>query len=136
MTQDIHAALRNIPLFASLDDESLRQISTLASEFEAKQGHVLIERGQAGSGVFIIERGSVRIDLPDGRQVERREGQFFGELAVLTDAPRTARVAAATDVRCLAIGRRDMLDLLQENSDVAIAMLHHVAARLVEATTG
>jgi CRP-like cAMP-binding protein len=127
--------LRGIPLFAELDEHALALIAATATEFDASAGHVLVERGQEGAGMFVLEEGSVIVDLPGGRTLERGTGEFFGELALLGGGPRTARVRAATEVRCLAIGRRDFAQLLESEPRIAVAMLPVLARRLADAAT-
>ena len=122
--------LKNIPLFAELDDDGLEVIARLATEFEAPAGQVLAERGQPGSGLFIIEEGTVEVDMPGGDAVELGPGEFFGEVALLTDSPRNARVWARTDVRCLAISRHVFTLLLDAQPSIAATMLPIVARRL------
>lgn len=122
--------LRSIPLFAELDVEALARVAELATEFEAQAGHVLVEVGQPGSGMFVLEEGTVVVELPDGRERDLEPGEFFGEIALLTDHPRNARVQARTPVRCLAISRTDFARLLQEEPQIGIAMLPKLAARI------
>jgi CRP/FNR family transcriptional regulator, cyclic AMP receptor protein len=124
--------LRAIPLFAHVDDEALGQVAACSNEFEASAGHVLIEVGRPGAGLFILEQGTLTVELPGGKKAELGPGEFVGELALLTDAPHTARVCASTDVRCLAISRRDFADLLEEQPRVAVDMLPVLARRLVD----
>jgi CRP-like cAMP-binding protein len=126
--------IRCVPIFSALDDAGLADVAALATEFEASKGHVLVEHGQPGTGVFIIEDGKVRVDRPHGEHVDLGPGAFFGELAVLADVPRTARVSAVTDIRCLAISRNDMVELLDRRPAIAVSMLREVAHRLAEAT--
>jgi CRP-like cAMP-binding protein len=122
--------LRGIPLFAELDDDGLEVVATLATEFHAPAGQVLAERGQPGSGLFIIEEGTVEVDMPGGVAVELGPGEFFGEVALLTDSPRNARVRVRTDVRCLAISRHVFTLLLDAQPSIAATMLPIVARRL------
>lgn len=124
--------LRAIPLFSVLDEDGLERIAALATEFSAPAGHVLIERGQGGNGLFVIEAGSVRVDLPGGHAVEHGPGSFVGELAVLADTLRTARVTVVEDLQALAISRTDLTDLLEREGALAVAMLREMARRLVE----
>jgi len=124
--------LRTIPLFAHVDEGGLGRIAACSNEFEARAGHVLIEVGRPGAGLFLVEEGTLTVELPGGQQTERGPGEFVGELALLTDAAHTARVRAATDVRCLAISRRDFATLLEEHPRVALDMLPVLARRLVE----
>lgn len=135
VTTDSLQKLRRIPIFSALDDPSLERIASLVTELEAPKGHVLVEKGHPGTGVFIIEEGSARVDLPGGKQIERGPGSFFGELAVLAATPHTGRVSAASDLRALAIRRNDLLDLLQSEPSIAVSMLQEVAGRLAETIT-
>ena len=122
--------LRRIPLFADLHERALERIAELATEFEEPAGWVLIEVGQPGSGMFVLEEGTVEVRTPDGRSWELGAGEFFGELALLTDDPRKARVRAKTSVRCLAISRSDFQELLKEEPEIALAMLPRLAERV------
>jgi len=122
--------LRAIPLFSELSDEALARVGELSNEFEAPAGWVLVEVGQPGSGMFVLEEGTVEVQTPDGRHWEYGPGEFFGELALLTDHPRNARVRARTPVRCLAISRMDFQKLLQDDPEIAVAMLPKLAQRI------
>ena len=122
--------LRRIPLFADLHDRTLERIAELSTEFEEPAGWVLVEVGQPGSGMFVLEEGTVEVQTPDGRSWELGAGEFFGELALLTDDPRKARIRATTPVRCLAISRSDFQELLKEEPEIALAMLPRLAGRV------
>jgi CRP-like cAMP-binding protein len=124
-------SLRAIPLFDHLSDVSLTAVLECVNEFEAPEGQVLVQPFEAGAGLFVIEEGSVVVELRD-RRVELGEGQFFGELALLTDAGHTARVRAKTPVRCLALRRDDFDRLLQSEPTMAMAMLKALARRMAE----
>lgn len=124
--------LRGVPLMAPMDDSALKLCAELATEFEVPAGHVLAERGQPGSGMFLITEGTVVVQLPTG-PVELGPGEFFGELALLADVGRIARVRASTPVKGLAIGRKEFSELLDREPRMAIAMLPVLAQRLAEA---
>lgn len=124
-------AFRAIPLFSTLSDASLARVIDLAAEAEAPAGQVLIEPGREGSGLFVIEEGTVACELP-GRTIELGPGEFVGELALLTpDAVRSARVQARTPVRFLAIARADFERLIVEEPALALSMLRALAERLL-----
>jgi CRP-like cAMP-binding protein len=111
--------LRALPLFAALDDEQLDRLAAATSEFDAPAGQALIERGRPGSGLFVLEQGQAIVEAPEGRR-ELGPGDVFGERALLGgDGARTARVRAQTDVRCLAIARTDLEQVL--GADAAFA---------------
>jgi voltage-gated potassium channel len=124
--------LRAVPLFAEVSDDALEHVAALVTEFEAEAGHVLVQLGASGSGMFVLEQGEVVVELP-GHPVELGPGEFFGELAILADGvARTARVRAKTDVRCLAINRMDFAALLEQQPRIAVAMLPVLTRRLAE----
>jgi len=125
--------LRGVPIFAELEDAELERVAAVASEFEIPAGHVLVEHGQPGSGMFCITEGTVAVELPAG-SVELGPGEFVGELALLADGvTRVARVRARTPVRGLALGRAAFAELLRRDPQVAVSMLPVLARRLAEA---
>ena len=125
--------LRAIRIFADLDDEALDRIAAVCTEFDTAAGHVLVQPGQQGSGMFILQEGSVVVELHNGTTVTLGPGEFFGELAILAPGvSRTARVRASTPVRCLAISRPDFARVLAEQPAIAVAMLPVLAGRIAE----
>jgi CRP-like cAMP-binding protein len=111
--------LRALPLFADLDDEQLDRLAAGTSEFDAPAGRALIERGKPGAGLFVLEEGQAVVEAPEGRR-GLGPGDVFGERALLgDDGQRTARVRALTDVRCLAIGRPELEQILAEDARLA-----------------
>lgn len=132
MSKSIVERLRAVPLFAELDDGELERVAAVCAEFEVPAGHVLIERGQPGSGMFCITEGTVTVELPHG-PVQLGPGEFVGELALLAEITRIARVRAATPVKGFALGRVAFAELLDRDPHVAVRMLPVLARRLAEA---
>lgn len=125
--------LRKVPLFADLSEDALARIAESSTQFEASTGHVLVQPKKAGSGLFVIEEGSVTVELP-GRKLELGPGEFFGELALLRkDESHIARVCAASPCRLLAIRRDDFDGLLEAEPHLAVSMLKVLAERLATA---
>jgi CRP-like cAMP-binding protein len=130
MSSDAIDQLRAIPIFSQLDDEALTEVASIAGRLDVAKGAVLIERGQPGSGMFVILDGTVGVELRQ-RTVEVGPGEFIGELSLLTDhAQRSARVRATTDVSCLTIGRGEFAGLLEEHPRIAVPMLSELGRRL------
>ncbi|MCA1832924.1 MAG: Crp/Fnr family transcriptional regulator [Actinomycetota bacterium] len=126
--------LREIHLLAGLPPRSLQRILKIANEVEVPAGQVMVQPQMEGSGLFVIEEGTVVVER-SGVKIELGPGSFFGELALLTpSAVRTARVRAKTDVRCLAIARYDFRKLLEQDPKFALSMLEAIAERLVDLT--
>ena len=132
MDADPVRALRAISLFADLDDDALTDLAAWTTRVAAPAGTVLVEVGQPGAGLFVIEDGEVMVELA-GRTVRRGPGDVVGEIALLTDRPRTARVRARTAVRCWALARRDFARLLEDHPRIAVRMLPALADKLAEA---
>ena len=125
--------LRSVPLFASLDGEALQQLAGSLEEVELPAGQVLIEPNMQGSGMFVIEHGTVEVETR-GRRFERGPGEFVGELALLNArGARTARVRAKTPLRCLAVTRADFVAALEADPKLALALLEALAERLEDA---
>jgi CRP-like cAMP-binding protein len=136
MDATLMAKLRAIPIFAELDDDAIVRVGAVVTEFEAPTGHVLTQPGDEGSGMFILEEGTVAVELAAGGTVSLGPGEFFGELAILAPGvTRTARVQAATPVRCLAVARRDFAAILEAEPDIAVAMLPVLAQRIARLET-
>jgi voltage-gated potassium channel len=126
------AALRSIPLFADLSARSLGRVAQATKEVEVPAGHVLVQPGTKGTGMFFIADGTAVVET----RREHRElgpGDFFGELALMReDATRTARVRAKTPLRCLALDRASFRKLVAEHPEVAASLLEIALARLAE----
>jgi voltage-gated potassium channel len=108
-----------LPLFADLDEAQLERLAAATSVFDAPAGQALIERGKPGSGMFVLAEGEAIVEAPEGTRT-LGPGDVFGERALLgDDIERTARVRAVTDVRCLAIARAEIEQLLSDNPRLA-----------------
>ena len=124
------AALRAVPIFEGLHDESLERISAIASEVEFPQGQVVIEARTPGSGMFVILAGRVSVHAR-GLDTELGPGEVIGEVALLrSDSTRIARVQALTDVRCLAVDRPGFRELVMGDGRLALALLENIAERI------
>jgi uncharacterized membrane protein len=128
-------ALRSVPLFASLDDEAARRLRNLMSVREAPPGTLLFKMGDPGDAMYLIEAGQVRIYIHDGdgenlMLAELRDGDFFGEMAIIDGKPRSAN-AAVVEQACLAVlAREDFLRFVRGNPDVALEMVSAISERL------
>ena len=122
--------IRRAPLFANLSKRELHQIAGLADEIDLQEGKELTREGKPGREFFVIVEGDAEV-----RQGERRinnlgAGDFFGEIALLTQAPRTATVRATSPVRALVITERSFKRVLADSPQVQRKVLAALAARL------
>lgn len=124
------ALLAVCPLFADLDADGLAAVREAAVEVEFPADRSIARQGEIGSGLFIIETGSVRV-VQDGAIVARLgPGEFFGELSVLDGAPRSASVIADEPTTCIALATWDAERVMRERPGVALAILRVVVKRL------
>jgi CPA1 family monovalent cation:H+ antiporter len=118
--------MAKLPFFAELEEEDLAQIARRLRPQLAVPGQEIIRKGEIGDQMYFIASGEVDVVLPD-RLIPLGPGDFFGELALLDDAPRSADVRARTYCNVLVLSRRDFRRLL--NQDPALkAQIERVAA--------
>jgi CRP-like cAMP-binding protein len=103
------ALLVAIPIFAPLSPPVLEQLAARLTPVHAAAGDELIRAGDHGDRFYVVDHGEVEI-LVEGEPPRREgEGEYFGEIALLRDVPRTATVRAATDVDLFALDRDHFL---------------------------
>ena len=126
-------ALRRSSIFSELDDSFLTRLAGTMTDVELPAGHVLIEPRMPGAGLYVIEDGAVTVTPRSGEPVDLGAGDVVGEIALLArDGVRTARVQAKTPVRCLALDRASFQRALEEEPQLALALLQVAVERLAE----
>ena len=127
--------LRNHPLFCELPAEILDRISAYIRRRSAAKGEVLFEKGDPGVGLVGVLAGSVKISVtsPEGKDIVLniiREGEIFGEIALLDGRPRTADATAMSNCELIVIERRDFVPFLTNHPDVTLKFIEILCARL------
>jgi CRP/FNR family cyclic AMP-dependent transcriptional regulator len=132
-TQDTKVeALKRAPLFEGLSRKELVQLARVSEDVEVPPGKVLCKEGQLGREFFVIVDGEVEVTRDGKRVATRTGGEFFGEIALLEDIPRTATVTAKTPLRFFVLTRKDFRHLVNENRNVERKVLRALARRIVE----
>jgi len=131
--------LHTMDIFEELAPADLDQVAKLLKDRRVSEGSVLFRQGDPGDTMFVVQEGRVKIVTSDSMGREKvlafyGEGGFFGEMALLTGAPRTATALAATNSRLLEMRKEDFDLLLSANATIMKEMLK-VAARRQVATT-
>jgi CRP-like cAMP-binding protein len=129
--------LKNVLLFNHLKEKNLKLVANLLKEREYKKGDIIVKQGESGVGLFIIIKGKVKIvkKLADGKEIDiavHGENEFFGELSVLDDKPRTASVIAIEDTKTLAMTHWEFKALLEEHPEIALDILPVIVERFRE----
>lgn len=132
-TQDTKVeALKRAPLFAGLSRKELVQLARVSEDLEVPPGKVLCKEGQTGREFFVIVDGEVEVTRNGKHVATRTGGEFFGEIALLEETPRTATVTAKTPLRFFVLTRKDFRHLVNENPNVERKVLRALARRVVE----
>src|ERR1051326_2104783 len=121
-------ALRSVPLFASLDDDSARDLRSLLSEEVVPQNTRLFRQGDSGDAMYLIESGRVRITIRDEDKqevtlAELAQGDFFGEMSIIDGRKRSADAKVTEDSRLAVLSREAFLSFVRKKPDVALEML-------------
>jgi CRP-like cAMP-binding protein len=122
--------LRRAPLFADCSRGELEQIAQLADEIDLAEGKELTRLGESGREFFVLLEGEADVSQ-DGQSINTlRTGDFFGEIALVEDTPRTATVTATTPVRVLVITDRAFKQLLEKQPEIQRKVLVALAERV------
>ncbi len=126
--------LRKVRLFSELDDKALGQISNAAVEQRWEPGQEIVRQGDSGVGAFIIRSGKVEIVQEHAGATEKMRdlgpGQFFGEMALLDEFPRSATARALEPTTCLQITRWHFRGILESHPEIALKLLPMLTKRI------
>lgn len=120
--------LKKIRLFDGLTDDDLRQVRRICQEENAAKGTVIFQEGTFGDKCYIVLDGEIRISkfipgIGEEALAVLKPGDYFGEMALIDDFPRSAHAIANTDVDLLTISKSEMDELLFFNKEIAYKML-------------
>jgi CRP/FNR family cyclic AMP-dependent transcriptional regulator len=121
---------RNVPLFAGVSERGLRALVAAADEITEPAGKVLVREGEHSRDLFVLTAGSVTVTRKGRRLNTLREGDFFGEIALLSGGPRTATVTAETDVSVMILSPGQFTVVLDNEPRIMQAVLHALGERL------
>jgi uncharacterized membrane protein len=126
--------VKAIPLFESLEDDDLHALANKLREVRVDAGHRVFEQGDEGDAMYVIEDGAVDIVAGAGKQkvtlASLFKQQYFGELALLDGAPRSATAVASRATQLLALERDDFVEFIKKRPDAALAIMHEVGERM------
>src|SRR5271166_5910361 len=131
--------LSQIPLFQGLGDEDREALAARLTEKTFKAGDIVFSQGDRGSSMYVVHSGSVQIYLPSAEKDQPpvvlkdvRSGEYFGELALFDDKPRSASVRAVVDTVLLELTREELGEHLGRSQKAAMTILAEMADRLRE----
>ena len=128
-------ALKGVSLFAGLSRKELVQLERVCEDLEVEPGKVLCKEGEIGHEFFVIVDGKVQVTRKGRRVATLSNGDFLGEIALVTELPRTATVTAETAVRFFVLTRREFHAVLDQSPSVERKVLRALARRLAETSS-
>jgi cAMP-dependent protein kinase regulator len=122
--------LKRVPLFANSSKHDLEAIGRIADELDLPEGRELITQGRRGQQFFVLVEGSAEVRRGGEVVNTLQEGDFFGELSLLSDRETTATVTATSPVRVLVITPQSFRRLMRESESVQQQVLEALAERM------
>jgi CRP/FNR family cyclic AMP-dependent transcriptional regulator len=134
------AFFRKFPLFADLDDRELAAIAAVAKSRRYGKDDVVFYADESGDIFCLIREGQVKVTMisPEGKEIILKllgPGDFFGEMALIDDEPRSATVVATEPLDIVTIWRNDFLQILAENFSITRKVLAELSRRLRSASS-
>jgi CRP/FNR family cyclic AMP-dependent transcriptional regulator len=131
-------ALKSVPLFATFSPEQLNALVTMIMRRSAPRGSAVMREGDAADCLYVVISGRLKVMVgeADGKETILSiigPGEFFGEMGLIDDNPRSASVVAIEPCELLALTRRDFRKCLVENLGLAMAVMRVLVRRLREA---
>jgi len=122
--------LQKAPLWSGLTERELKVIAHSFKELKYETGDVIVRKGEAGIGFYLIMDGTVEV-RSEGQILSKLEpGQFFGEMSVVDGQPRSADVVAVEPLRCLALTSWSFKSIVSEHPKMALKLLQESVRRL------
>jgi CRP-like cAMP-binding protein len=132
MAKSASEPLAKVPVFADLSKKEFKAVSALTTQLPVAAGTALITEGETGREFILIVDGMAEVRVGGEKVATVGPGDFFGEIALLSDGPRTATVIAATDMRIEVIEGRDFRALTADQPKIAEPLKAAMADRLEE----
>jgi CRP/FNR family transcriptional regulator, cyclic AMP receptor protein len=130
MAAEATELLGRVPLFSGLDPRELETISRTVHERTFNAGDTVAQEGQGGVGFFVIKAGEAKVTV-GGEEVRRLgPGDYFGEIALISEGSRTATVTAETELECYGLTPWEFRPLVQTNAGIAWKILQALARQV------
>ena len=122
--------LKKVPLFAGLDRRELDEIAASMKERRFSAGDTVTAEGAGGAGFFVVEDGEAAVTVDGEARGTIGAGDYFGEIALINESPRTATLTARTDMICYGMTPWDFRPLVESNSAIAWKLLTAMAQKM------
>jgi CRP/FNR family transcriptional regulator len=122
--------LKRVPLFSGLDQKELLAVASSMRERKFRAGDTVTQEGAGGVGFFVVESGEADVNVGGEAKGSVGPGDYFGEIALINESPRTATLTARTDMICYGMTPWDFRPLVESNSAIAWKLLTAMAEKM------
>jgi CRP-like cAMP-binding protein len=129
-SSNVPSALASVSFFSSLNQRQLKMIAESGKDFSYKSGDTIVEEGTMGVGFYLVLDGKVEVRKGSKALATLSKGQFFGEMSLIDEQPRSADVVAVQPTRCFTISTWVFAALIKQHPELALPMLKELAKRL------
>jgi CRP/FNR family cyclic AMP-dependent transcriptional regulator len=127
MASEAAELLQQVPLFSEVDRRELEQIASSMKERTFSPGQQIAVEGESGVGFFVIQDGQATVTIGGEERRRLGPGDYFGEVALIAQSPRTATVTADTDLKTYGMTFWDFRPLVENNASIAWRLLQGFA---------
>ena len=133
----VEEILSKVPAFSNLKTRELKEVAAIVHKREYRSSEPVFHQGDPGLGMYIIQEGEVSIVISDKDGVQKElavlsDGDFFGELSLLDESPRSAGAICKTDCTLIGFFRPDLFDLIEKKSELGVRIVLKLAEIVAE----
>ena len=127
---ELETQLASVPLLAGLDDRVRRRLAQIGKRRTYAADEAIVKEGSTGTALYVLLSGRVRVERAGSPVGELGVGDFFGELALIEEEPRSATVVAVDETECLLFPAWEFRALLEEQPQIAVAIMRALIERI------
>ncbi len=129
-SSDVAAALSSVPFFAGLNPKHLKMVAESGKEQSYKSGETIVKEGTMGVGFYMVIDGKVEVRKGSKLLASLSRGEYFGEMSLIDEQPRSADVVAVQPTRCFTLSTWVFSALVKQHPELSLQMLKEFAKRL------
>ena len=127
---ELEQQLASVPLLAGIEDRVRRRLAEIGKRRTYAADETIVREGSTGTALYIVLKGRARVEREGEAIGQLSTGDFFGELALIEEHPRSATIVAIEETDCLLFPAWEFTALLEEHPEIAVPIMRALIARL------